>query len=216
MDKHHIIYRTTNLLNNRYYIGMHSTENIDDGYLGSGRRIKAEIKKYGKENFVREVLEELPTREALKLREAEIVNVELLADKRCLNLKDGGEGGFYHLNNGSVDHTRRRSKGTINSNKSPNRNWAAQSKKMLNTRRERGFVAFNGKHDNFVGKTHSQESKDAIGRANSIAQLGEKNSQYGTCWVKKDGSSLKINKQELIEYLQNGYSKGRTIKAAMV
>jgi hypothetical protein len=97
MDTKHIIYRTTNLLNNRYYIGMHSTTKVKDGYLGSGRRIKAEIKKYGKENFVREVLEELPSREALKLREAEIVNDELLSDELCMNLKNGGEGGWDHL-----------------------------------------------------------------------------------------------------------------------
>ena len=211
MDKHHIIYRTTNLLNNRYYIGMHSTENINDGYLGSGRRIKAEIKKYGKENFVCEILEVLPTHEALKLREAEIVNAKMLTDKFCLNLKDGGEGGFDHLNDGSDDHILRRSKGTINSNKSSNRNWMAQSAKAVKTRKERGHIPFNGKRQTFTGKSHSQESKDAIGKANSISQLGEKNSQHGTCWVKKDGSSLKINKQNLDEYIRNGYSLGRTM-----
>lgn len=97
----HIIYKTTNSLNNRFYFGMHSTMNIDDGYLGSGRRIKAEVKKYGKENFVKEILEYLPTREALCERETEIVCETLLMDPLCLNLKLGGEGGWHVVNQGN-------------------------------------------------------------------------------------------------------------------
>ena len=49
-------YITTNLLNNKQYIGTHSTSNIDDGYLGSGKLMLRAIKKYGKEGFKREVL----------------------------------------------------------------------------------------------------------------------------------------------------------------
>ena len=46
---YHFIYKTTNKINNHFYIGMHSTNNIDDGYLGSGKRLYKEIKKHGKE-----------------------------------------------------------------------------------------------------------------------------------------------------------------------
>lgn len=73
---------------------MHSTKNVDDGYLGSGKRIRAEVKKYGKENFEKVILEELPTRKALADREREIVNEVLRQDPLCLNLKNGGEGGW--------------------------------------------------------------------------------------------------------------------------
>lgn len=62
--------------------------------MGSGRRIKWLIKKHGEENFKFEILEFLPNRQALIEREEEIVSRELLKDIKCLNLKEGGEGGF--------------------------------------------------------------------------------------------------------------------------
>ena len=47
--KYHFIYKTTNLLTGRYYIGMHSTDNLEDGYLGSGKRLRHSVNKYGKD-----------------------------------------------------------------------------------------------------------------------------------------------------------------------
>ena len=76
---------------------MHSTANLNDGYLGTGKRIRASIKRYGRKAHIREILEELPTRQALAKREAEVVNRELLKDPLCLNLKLGGEGGLAGL-----------------------------------------------------------------------------------------------------------------------
>lgn len=88
--KYHFIYKTTNLINNKYYIGMHSTDNLNDGYLGSGSRLWRSIKHYGKENFKVEILEHLSDRKTLKQREAELVHEELLKDSLCMNLALGG------------------------------------------------------------------------------------------------------------------------------
>lgn len=90
----HYIYKTTCLITNKYYIGMHSTNNLEDGYLGSGRRLKYSIMKYGKENHSKEILEFHENREELKKREHEIINKELIInDKFCINLCIGGNGG---------------------------------------------------------------------------------------------------------------------------
>jgi hypothetical protein len=52
----YIVYITTNLINYKKYIGSHVCENLDDGYLGSGTSLKQALKKYGKQNFQREIL----------------------------------------------------------------------------------------------------------------------------------------------------------------
>src|ERR1035437_9128301 len=69
--KFHFIYKTTCLVNGKYYIGMHSTDNLEDGYMGSGTRVCRSIKKYGRENFKIEIIEFLSDRENLKIRERE-------------------------------------------------------------------------------------------------------------------------------------------------
>jgi hypothetical protein len=88
--KYHFIYKTTNLINNKYYIGMHSTDNLDDGYIGSGSRLWRSIQYYGKENFKVEILEHFNDRLTLKKRERELVNEETIADPLCMNLALGG------------------------------------------------------------------------------------------------------------------------------
>lgn len=88
--KHHIIYKTTCLITSRWYIGMHSTDALDDGYLGSGQRLWKSIKKHGKENHIVEILEHLNSRKELIIREGEIVTKELRQDVLCMNLRDGG------------------------------------------------------------------------------------------------------------------------------
>nr|MDA3778656.1 hypothetical protein [Bacteroidales bacterium] len=95
---YHFIYKTTNLLNGKYYYGMHSTNNLNDGYLGSGKRLRYSINKYGKENHKCEIIEFLLNRKLLKEREKEIVNLNEIAKIDCLNLKIGGEGGFIDEN----------------------------------------------------------------------------------------------------------------------
>ncbi len=59
----HFVYLTINKINEKQYIGDHSTSNIDDLYLGSGKIIIDSIKKYGKENFKRKILEQFETKE---------------------------------------------------------------------------------------------------------------------------------------------------------
>lgn len=74
---------------------MHSTNDLEDGYIGSGQRLWHSIKKYGRENFVKEILEYFPDRESLQNKEIEIVNSDLLLDPLCMNISLGGRGTKY-------------------------------------------------------------------------------------------------------------------------
>lgn len=87
----HILYKITNKVNGKYYIGRHSTTNIDDGYMGSGIGIKRAIKKYGIDNFEKEILAEVESTDALWDLEKSIVNETIVNDKMSYNLAYGGK-----------------------------------------------------------------------------------------------------------------------------
>lgn len=69
---------------------MHSTDDLDDSYLGSGHRLEPSVKKYGRCNHVRVIIEMCHNRQALIDREAELVTESMLCDPMCLNLCVGG------------------------------------------------------------------------------------------------------------------------------
>ena len=203
--KYHYIYRTTCSLTGKFYVGMHSTDDIDDGYLGSGKILGYSRAKHGDENHVREIVEFLPTREALKLREKEIVNEELLADPLNMNLKYGGEGGWDHkpgvnIQQQKVDAKQRAKSAALTISKRRKdpefEQWYLESRKKAAATSSR-----------FNGKNHHEETKQKMRKPKN---QGSANSQYGTCWV-TNGTPIKIKKDKLGEYLANGFVQGRKV-----
>lgn len=73
---------------------MHSTNNLEDGYLGSGKRLLYSVRKHGNANHFREIIEFLPDRKSLSSREKELITEEMRQDINCMNIAPGG-GGFY-------------------------------------------------------------------------------------------------------------------------
>lgn len=108
----YIVYKTTNKINGKFYIGVHRTNpDIFDGYIGCGVNHKdskkfklkgfpAAVRKYGYENFIRETLFEYPdTKEGHDLayeKEAEIVTLEFIKSKDTYNLTVGGRFTVYN------------------------------------------------------------------------------------------------------------------------
>ena len=90
--KYNYFYKITNLINNHFYYGVHSTDNIDDGYMGSGHRLHRAYKKYGQNNFIKEILKYFETRDEALDYEELIVNEILIKDKNCYNEVLGGGG----------------------------------------------------------------------------------------------------------------------------
>ena len=209
--KHHYIYKITCKVTQRYYIGMHSTDNLEDGYFGSGKRLWNSINYHGKENHEKEILEFCSDRAELKAREKELVNEELLKEDLCMNLIIGGEGGGGF----SSEQQKLNSKKGYEKIKyliETNPQWVAKRKQNFSKARKKDYeigVRKKGVFYNRFGKPHSTETKEKIGKANSIKQKGVYNSQYGTCWITRDGENKKIKKEDLDLYISDGWIKGR-------
>lgn len=90
-----IIYKTTNLLNGKFYIG--KDEKNNPKYLGSGKILKLAINKNGVENFKKEILEECPTKKELNEREKYWIT-KLSATTLGYNIAEGGTGGKTKFN----------------------------------------------------------------------------------------------------------------------
>ena len=206
VKKHHFIYKTTNLLNDKYYVGMHSTNNLKDGYMGSGKRLRYSIRKYGVENFKLEILEWFDSREALVEGEEQLVNVDLIKDEMCLNLKIGGQGGLV-----DVEHARKFKEGSIKYNKAQWKNSEYREKisNVLRNNIKENHRLGKMKYGNFKGKSHSDETKKKMSESSKGNGVGSSNSQFGTCWITNGNESKKIYKGDLIPL---GWNLGRKQK----
>lgn len=220
--RYHVIYKTTCLVTGRYYIGMHSTDDLADGYIGSGKRLWQSIKKHGVEQHICQVLEHLSSREALRLREAELVDEKLLKDKQCLNLTVGGYGDFGHIDNADPRYRHHRQAGAVAMNKAlwNNAEWASKA----SARFKASTKAWN---ESEAGKVQSKEalklatitaaSPEVNARRKQTMQKrghqqGSANSSFGTCWVKHpEQGSKKVKLDQLAEYLAVGWVRGRSM-----
>jgi len=213
--KYHYIYKITCLKNNRYYIGMHSTNNLDDGYMGGGKRIKNSVKKHGKDAHKKEILEFFENRELLRQREIELVNEELLKDTMCMNINRGGEGGWMKEWS---------SKGAKSANA---KNWknpefikkikdssSKTFKKLWEDPYYRGIFINAGKNA-FKGKSHTDEFKERMSETMKGKYNGDLHPQYGSIWITKERVNKKIKDAYLDDHLKDGWIIGRYTKSSI-
>lgn len=143
-----VIYKTTNLINGKIYIGQ-DTKN-DPRYLGSGKIIKRAIKKYGYENFKKEIIEVCYNQNELDIREKYWINNLKTTDENIgYNISFGGQTGWMR----GLKHSEETKK-----------NYSLNRKGKLT-----------GYKNGMYGKKHSEESKKKMG----VPQIGEKNGMYG-------------------------------------
>lgn len=210
MPIYYTVYKTTNLVNDEFYIGYHKTTFPLDDYLGSGKLLKEAIIKYGRNAFSKSVL--YIAYDSDKAFEFE---------KRCIqdmnphyNLHEGGNGGWDYINKNNL--------------RVSFADWSEESQesyrekhRRLNARPfckahfkqvgvlGRAKVAELYPEGVWKGRTHKEESKQKIGSKNAIHQKGKGNSQYGTMWVTDGVTSMKIKKGSNIP---EGFRKGRVMK----
>jgi hypothetical protein len=223
----HYLYKTTCLVTGRYYVGMHSTNNLDDGYMGSGKRLRYSIRKYGINNHKKEIIKFFETRELLIEAEKEAITPEMIIDNNCMNLKGGGEGGFsnekhkenfltYGVKNGRLacDKKLKEKHGDNFLSVISKINWSKLKNDydLMNdfiVKVKQGQIKSGFENGCFFGKKHSDETKIKMSESSKGTGVGKTNSQYGTCWITKEKTNKKIKKEELNSYLEKGWVKGR-------
>ena len=190
-EKYHYFYKITNNINNHFYYGVHNTNNLDDGYMGSGKRLWIAYNKYGIENFTKEILKYFDSKDEAFEYESEIVNEELVNNDDCYNIVEGGKGSFpKYLNENSCfkNHIIVKYKNT-----------------------EKYFLIEQEKYDPNIYDTvwtnrhHTQDAKNKT--RNTMKPFNSTNPRI---WVSKDGVTKYLKKDFLDEFLKNGWELGRT------
>lgn len=91
--KYYYIYRITNLINGKTYIGQHRYQKLNDHYMGSGVALKNAIKKYGLDNFKKEIIySRIKLQETADSLEILSIKKEKSIGKAEYNLIAGGHG----------------------------------------------------------------------------------------------------------------------------
>ncbi len=181
---HYIIYKTTNLINGKYYIGKHKTKNLEDGYLGSGKLLKRAIIKYGIQSFHKEILLECSNEQQMDLAEKILV----VPDSTNYNLCDGGKGGWSYVNkNTTVEQISRRRTGKHHSEKTLLKLRKPKTESWKNKLRgKRPNFKQNGKNNNNAKKIQTPYGKfDSIKDASDILNIS-----YDNLWYKLKANHL--------------------------
>lgn len=255
--KYHYFYKITNLINGNFYYGIHSTNNINDGYMGSGSRLHTAYKIFGKENFIKDILKYFSSREDASIYESMIVNEQLVHEEKCYNLKIGGDYGTCidtvlviddkgkwircltndeKYLNGEYKHFLTNMIPVFNKHtlcyelvekeiyyENKNDYIAAASGKLVVKDKNNNTLQVSLKDERYLngeliplwkGMKHTNETIEKMKKTHKINehQKGEKNSQFGTCWINNGEENKKIKTNELIQFLSDGWNKGRIIK----
>lgn len=210
----HTIYKTTNLVNGKFYIGVHKTDDPQDEYLGSGKLIRLAVAKYGEQNFRKEILFEFSDESEAFKKEEELVE-QNRGNPLSYNLRKGGAGGFDYMNRngfssigGKHSWAGKKIKWEQNpesrrkQDEASRRNIAIAVKyvtrEIILRNQQKAINAWRGRH-------HSEEYRSR----KRVEVKGEKNPRYGKVWVNLGGIEEAIPSSELQSYLSLGWMKGR-------
>jgi hypothetical protein len=212
---YYTVYQLTNTVNQKIYIGVHQTDDLDDGYYGSGLIIRRAIRKYGRPAFKKDILHIFNTRSEMYAKEAEIVTPEFLARPDVYNVTLGGNGGWHRANQLLTAEDRkklaRKAADRRRELQASDPDYAAHSRALSSERFKKMHATGTRRYDLFAGKTHSEETKARMREAHVGKHDGALNSQYGTTWMfsPSENRAKKVRGDEVESHLGNGWRRGR-------
>jgi hypothetical protein len=218
------IYKITNQVDGKIYIGSHKTSKLDDNYMGSGKYLKRAIAKYGIDKFTKEILFVFDNPDDMYAKEAELVNEDFLATENTYNLKVGGFGGWDYINanglSGFSDPLVAK-RGREAANKVLEDKYGPNWRKLILEKANAPIVRERAKEtarqtrakNGTVSHTKQLVSLEAIAKKKETFkknghQSGTKNSQYGKMWITNGSESKSVHKDSPIP---DGWYKGRKI-----
>lgn len=211
------VYKITNKINGKIYIGKHQTKDLNDDYMGSGKHLRHAIEKYGIENFEKEILFHFDNEAEMNLKEAELVTEEFCLREDTYNLCPGGKGGWGYLNNEYWTPERIEKRVAENSVKLKGNKGCIAGGKMTGEKNKEKWK--NNPHTKPVvftkefqiemsARAQSEEAKikRAETRKKINFQIGANNSQYGTMWITNGVENKKVKKDDHV--IPEGWYKG--------
>ena len=207
------LYQITNLVNNKIYVGVHRTKDLNDGYMGSGKVIKRAIEKHGTGNFRKDILETFENAKAMYAREKEIVTEEFLAREDVYNLRRGGTGGFDYINKDPKSKIWASAAGKIGGCKVQEK-YGKEIIKKLRVAVKIGHKEGKYVHTYFGARRVNGNTDCALVKKKETWKrtkrgVGEKNSQFNTIWITNGIENKKIKKSEGTPF---GWYNGRVCK----
>ena len=217
------LYKITNLKNKKVYVGVHKTNDLADGYMGSGKLIIAAIKKYGLDFFKKEIIEFFNSEHEMFNREREVVTEEFVTSGNTYNLTSGGNGGFSYINRNGLQRVAR-----INANNTMLTKYGEDFLRIIGKKGSE-VLRSNGQLEiaanrirQYPGNKTEQQKANSIKAMNSPEAKakkkltwektgkgkGQKNSQFGSMWITDGISNQKIKKTDTIP---DGWQRGRTL-----
>lgn len=213
------IYKITNLVNGKTYIGKHQTLDLNDGYMGSGKLITNAIKKYGLENFKKDILHLCKDEEEMNRLEKELV----IINESTYNLCPGGQGGFGFINrNGlSVNNITKANASPLGKRAVKKKKelwqtdpeWAAQYSKSLS---QASLSSFESRPGTFTGKRHNDAVLARLAARMKESQKGSGNNFHKMQWIKHVNSRLyaAVPKEDVEYWIKDGWEVGKLQKNA--
>lgn len=211
------VYKTVNLVNSKYYIGVHKTSDPQDDYLGSGKLLNRAIRKYGVGNFRKEVLFVFDTDKAAFTKEFELIEAAK-ADKLCYNLRQGGSGGFDYINrNGLHNVVPARKAFDKKAKEDPSFLSSIAKKRMerhgdkLRAIAKQNFAPYQALGaQRWKGRHHTNDTLHRL----SDSHRGNKNQWFGTVWMRDPQSDLseRVSTNEIEIRKASGWVLGRDEK----
>ena len=207
---YYYIYQITNLNNGKIYVGKHKSAKhpFENGYFGSGKQITAAIKKYGVDNFKKEVLCYCNDAHEMAVKESEIVTEDFVKRSDTYNMHKGGYGGWDHWN-GSKQHKENAINGGKKAAKRLNEFIAEQ--KTNNTEWWQNWYA-KVCETNKELTLRSQTPEVKAKRKNTFKTIGhsqgEKNSQFGRIWI-SNVLTKEVKRITISDTIPEGWVRGK-------